>query len=367
MSRRKIDADSTNVAIPVATQDYTRSDGGGVVGLLYTTPGLVCEYRREGQATRTAITLVNTTLGAWLSGGFIKDGDDGDYELSAPDACFAAAGGARWVAIWIRGVSGLVTWKTEFELDRVKYQNATNFGLANLDLPISAVNTAVTSIQNNTRCVRVVPDVIERPDSGTTTYRVELLLYDDVGNMEVPDAAPTVALVNQAGTDLSARLDSPTMTLVSPGRYRSVYTASVGDALEQLVWTFSVVEGGATRLYGNTSTVLDTSAVGFNSGDRTTLNAAAAEITRWGGMLASGTVQDTGASATSFIVTFTGGTVPSSDTIAGQWLCFTASPLFPDKGQVLTYTVLTGSTARVTFASGTFPAAPANGAPFVVL
>jgi hypothetical protein len=346
MSRRKIDADSTGVMIPVPTQDYTRSDGGGVVGLLPTTPGLVAEWRREGQATWTAITLQTTTLGAWLDGGFIKDGDDGDYELGAPNAAFVAAGGARWAIFRLRGVSGLVTWKTEFELDRVKYQNATNFGLANLDLPVSAVNTAV---------------------AGTTTYRVELLLYDDVGNMEAPDAAPTVTLVNQAGTDLSARLDSPTMTMVSAGRYRSTYTASVGDALEQLVWTFSVVEGGATRLYGNTSTILDTSAVGFNSGDRTTLNAAAAEITRWGGMLASGTVQDTGASATSFIVTFTGGTVPSSDTIAGQWLCFTASPLFPDKGQVLTYTVLTGSTARLTFAAGTFPAAPANGAPFVVL
>lgn len=142
-----------------------------------------------------------------------------------------------------------------------------------------ASSAEVTSVQNNTRVVRVVPEVIERPDSGTTTYRIELLLYDDVGNMEAPDSAPTVALVNQAGTDKSSRLDSTTMTLVSTGRYRSIYTADVGDTLEQLVWTFSVAEGGATRLYGNTSVIVDTTAVDFTAADRTKLDTLAADYT----------------------------------------------------------------------------------------
>jgi hypothetical protein len=47
----------------------------------------------------------------------------------------------------------------------------------------------------------------------------------------------------------------------------------VGDDLEQLVWTFSVVEGGATRLYGNNSVIVDTTAVDFTSADRTKLEA----------------------------------------------------------------------------------------------
>ena len=147
-------------------------------------------------------------------------------------------------------------------------------GFLGTTFPAGAVASSaeVVAIQNNTRVVRVVPQVIERPDSGTTTYRIELLLYDDVGNMEAPDSAPTVALVNQAGTDLIARLDSATMALVSTGRYRAIYTASVGDTLEQLVWTFSVVEGGATRLYGNTSVIVDTTAVDFTAADRTKLD-----------------------------------------------------------------------------------------------
>ena len=135
-----------------------------------------------------------------------------------------------------------------------------------------ASSAEVTSITNNTRCVRSVPSVIERPDSGSTTYRIELLLYDNVGNMEAPDSAPTIALVNQGGTDRSGRLDNATMSLVSTGRYRAVYTASDSDDLEQLNWTFSVVEGGNTRLYGNTSLVVDTTAVDFTAADRTKLD-----------------------------------------------------------------------------------------------
>jgi hypothetical protein len=134
-----------------------------------------------------------------------------------------------------------------------------------------ATSSEVTSIQNNTRVVRSVPSVIERPDSGTQTYRIEMFLYDEVGNMEAPDSAPTIALVDQGGTDLSARLDSTTMTLVATGKYRAIYTASSTDDLEQLKWEFSVVEGGATRVYGNDSVIVDTTAVDFSSADRTKL------------------------------------------------------------------------------------------------
>lgn len=139
-----------------------------------------------------------------------------------------------------------------------------------------ASQAEVTAIQNNTRTVITVPEVLERPDSGTVTYRVELFLYDEVGNMEVPDSAPTVALVNQNGTDLSARLDATMMALVSTGRYRVIYTANAGDALEQLNWTFSVVEGGATRVFGRQSLIVDTTAADFTAADRTTLQAIAA-------------------------------------------------------------------------------------------
>lgn len=158
--------------------------------------------------------------------------------------------------------AGVTTLLARLTGSRAGYMDNLNVG------GLVASSSEVTSVQNNTRCVRVVPDVIERPDSGTVEYRVELFLYDVVGNMEAPDSAPTITLVNQAGTDRSARLDSTTMALVETGRYRAIYTASSSDSLEQLVWAFSVVEGGNTRKYGNGSLIVDTTAVDFTAADR---------------------------------------------------------------------------------------------------
>lgn len=142
-----------------------------------------------------------------------------------------------------------------------------------------ASSAEATAIQNNTRVVRTVPTVIERPDSGSETRIVELLLYDSVGNMEVPDSAPTLTLTNQSSTDRSSRLSSTTMSLVSTGRYRVTYTADAADALEQLLWVFTVVEGGATRVYGNDTQIVDTTAVDFTTADRTKLNRLDVDLT----------------------------------------------------------------------------------------
>lgn len=152
--------------------------------------------------------------------------------------------------------------------------NATRMAYVdNLNIGENVAGTSeVTSITNNTRCVRVVPCTIERPDSGSTVYRVELLLYDESGNMESPDAAPTVNLVDESGESRTARLDSTTMSLISTGRYRTIYTATSNDEIEQLIWAFSVVESGVTRIYGNTSLVVDTTAVDFTSADRSKLD-----------------------------------------------------------------------------------------------
>ena len=151
---------------------------------------------------------------------------------------------------------------------------ATRAGyLDNLSVGAVATQASVNAIQNNTRTVIVVPDVIERPDSGNETYLAHLYLYDETGNMEAPDSAPTVALANSAGTDRSGRLGSTTGTLVATGHYKWVYTNTSTDTLEQLLWEFSVVEGGATRVFGRQSLLVDTSAVDFTSSDRTNLNA----------------------------------------------------------------------------------------------
>lgn len=140
-----------------------------------------------------------------------------------------------------------------------------------------ASSAEATAIQNNTRAVRVVPAAMERPDSGSTVYRIELLLYDAVGNMEAPDSAPTISVVDESGNSRDVNLDSTTMTLVAAGRYRSEYTVASGHDIEQLVFAFSVVEGGLTRVYGNASLVVDTTAVDFTASDRSDLAAIKAK------------------------------------------------------------------------------------------
>ena len=136
-----------------------------------------------------------------------------------------------------------------------------------------AASSEVTAIQNNTRVVRVVPTQMQRPATGSTVYRIELFLYDSVGNMEAPDSAPTVAVVNQAGTSRDANLGSTLMTLVSTGRYRQTYTVASTHETEELLFTFSVVEGGATRGYANAAMVVDAVAVDFTAADRLKLEA----------------------------------------------------------------------------------------------
>lgn len=130
-----------------------------------------------------------------------------------------------------------------------------------------ASEASVTSIRNNTRVVRVVPEAIVIPGTGTRSYRIELFLYDDDGNMEVPDSDPTITLVNQAGTSRTSRLSATTMVNIATGHYRVTYTSDAADTPEQLLWTFSVIEGGQTRLYGNTSSVGEESAGGSDAED----------------------------------------------------------------------------------------------------
>ena len=124
--KRKLFAGITSVSLPIVVQDTSSTTGGGLAGVVFNSAGIVAEYRRQGQSTWTAITLVTNTLGTYTSGGFIVDGARvGAYEFCPPDAAFAA--GARWVAIRIRGVTNMYPVDIEVELDVVNYQSATAF------------------------------------------------------------------------------------------------------------------------------------------------------------------------------------------------------------------------------------------------
>lgn len=212
------------------------------------------------QAIWDALTSALTTSGS--IGKRLVDYLTGDIfaRLGAPAGASIAADVAA-----VKSDTG--TLATRLTSARAGYLDNLNIG-GNV-----AGSSEVTAIQNNTRVVRVVPAVMERPDSGSVVYRIEVFLYDEIGNMEAPDSAPTIAVVDESGNSRNSNLDSTTMSSVSTGRYRSEYTVDDTDDLEQLIFTFSVIEGGATRLYGNTTQVVDTTAVDFTSSDRSKLDA----------------------------------------------------------------------------------------------
>jgi hypothetical protein len=112
--------------------------------------------------------------------------------------------------------------------------------------------------------------VNEGPDSGSTVYKLHLYLYDEVGNMEAPDSTPTLTVVNEAGTDRSANLG--TVTAAGTGHYTVTYTVASWHAIEELLFEWSIVEGGITPLHGAAAQIVDTTAVDFTSTDRAKLD-----------------------------------------------------------------------------------------------
>lgn len=166
-------------------------------------------------------------------------------------------------------IAGLVTDMATV-LSRLSATRAGYLDKLNISGNVAA-SSEVTSIQNNTTTSLIAPANILRPASGTLTAKIVVYLTDEIGNMEAPDSAPTLSVFDAAGTDLTARLASPTGTLVSTGVYTWDYTSSSTDEAEEILFTVTVIEGGATRYKGVTSWITDNATTDFTSSDRADL------------------------------------------------------------------------------------------------
>jgi hypothetical protein len=135
----------------------------------------------------------------------------------------------------------------------------------------SALLSAVQNVQNNTFIATSIPGMLERPDAGSATVNISIVFSDETGTAKNLDSgSPTIALVNDAGTDLSSRLGS--ITNPATGKYVVPYTNASGDALEGLHWDITgTVNTKARRMVAYTQ-IVDTTAVDFTAADRTKLN-----------------------------------------------------------------------------------------------
>lgn len=108
---------TTSKILHIFIQDTSASDGSGLTGLVYNSSGLTAYYIREGDASATAITLADATVGTYTSGGF-KEVDainmPGIYELHPPDACLTT--GADSVVIFMKGAANMAPLPIEIQL-----------------------------------------------------------------------------------------------------------------------------------------------------------------------------------------------------------------------------------------------------------
>lgn len=131
--------------------------GAGLTGLAFNTASLICYYIRPGDASATAITLANATIGTFTSGGF-KEVDStnakGLYEFSIPNACLAT--GANQVIIQFQGAANMQETAIEIELTASNNQDSVRFGLTALpNAAAAAAGGLITIGSNNTSAITI--------------------------------------------------------------------------------------------------------------------------------------------------------------------------------------------------------------------
>lgn len=135
----------------------------------------------------------------------------------------------------------------------------------------AALLAAIQNIQNNTFIATSIPHTLERPDSGSVTVSIAIVFSDETGTAKNLDSGdPIIALVDDAGNDLSGRLGS--FTNPATGKYLVPYTSSSTDDLEGLHWDITGTINSKLRRMVAYMQIVDTTAVDFTSSDRSTLN-----------------------------------------------------------------------------------------------
>ena len=104
----------------------------------------------------------------------------------------------------------------------------------------TSILNAVNAITANTaRSQPVAASWFVRPSTGPTAYEISLYIFDLQGNLEAPDAAPTVHARTAGGASRDDHLAATAMALVGTGHYKATYTVQSTDAAEAVYFDFS--------------------------------------------------------------------------------------------------------------------------------
>lgn len=216
------------------------------------------------------------------------------------------------------------------------------------NLNVSGQVASQADVQGITQAQRVrltLPTLLERPDAGSTDYRLYIYAYDAQHVAEDLDSNPMVSAENAAGTDRSSNLGTVTKAS-GTGIYYVDYTLSSSNNLEQLFFRVTAAEGSVETEYSTSTLVVDTTAVDFTTADRAKLEFIHGKMP--GRDYLAGTTESTGAipaaDKTGFALSAAGVTAVQSGlgTSANQTAISNAIAALQDLSSSDVQTVLTG-------------------------
>jgi hypothetical protein len=205
----------------------------------------------------------------------------GDYATNTPQSGdnFPRIGANGSGLTAIPDEAGVTTLLSRLSAARSGYLDNLNTG------GVVATGSQVTNLRFSVRAAVDIPATMERPDSGSITIPFEVDIFNEGGaGLADPDSsAVTPAVVDNAGTDLSANfggLSGGNLTRAAAGRYTGTYALASTHTLVELRFSFTWLRSTVAERIMVPSWVQDYTASAFTPSDRTNLAAVAADYMR---------------------------------------------------------------------------------------
>lgn len=134
-------------------------------------------------------------------------------------------------------------------LDTIRDKMPTNYCMGSSDQ--ADHDGDFETIVDNPWPIPDVPAVMEKPEAGSELYPIYISFHNE------PDAAPTLAAANSAGTSRDLNLSATTMVKIADMYYKVTYEVDTSHVIEGLNFIINYVEGGVTRRVIRSSMVRD--------------------------------------------------------------------------------------------------------------
>ena len=219
--------------------------------------------------------------GAWIVSGTIGTKGTSYWEYDTTDTEWPVGNPKGWTGHGTHG--GAIS---DFEWYRLPASDPTGQVLSlegNVQAHAAAAITAaslatssqVANIQNNTFVSTNIPQQLQTTPTTAAAFTVRVIFNDETGSPKNLDSGnPAVTLINQAATDLSARLTGG-WSNPATGEYVIQYQGSTADALDLLDWNMTGTINSKVRRWVGLTQLSNTVAADFTATDRNTLNAVA--------------------------------------------------------------------------------------------